>query len=170
MSGVDDDSDETTARKARYRCGLVLVLGLVMLWGGSTDYVTQEDRLENAIEVEATIVETDIDRQTGDGTRYYPAIEFEYRYDGTTYSSSNLNPADSRSSHSTRSSAQSVVDQYPEGDTVTAYVPPSEPEGAFLEADRSSGPYLFLLGGVLTTGYGLVMLRRLWRNDEVSIQ
>lgn len=138
--------DETNLRKA-----LVLVLiGAGVIWFGYSDYTTQEERVENAIEVDAEILDTDVDRRSGSSsTTYYPSVEFEYTYEGTTYTSSNVHATESRSGHSSRSSAESVTDDYPEGDTVTAYLDPNEPGAAFLDVDHSNGPYLWMgLGAV----------------------
>ncbi|MCU4743631.1 DUF3592 domain-containing protein [Natronoglomus mannanivorans] len=141
---------------------LAVVAGLALLWFGYSDYQTQEERLENAVEIDATVLETDIDRRSssGSGSSYYPVVEFEYTYEGETYTSSNIDAADSRTSESSRSSAQSVVNEYPEGEAVTAYLDPAEPDEAFLETDRSWGPYLFALIGAGLTLAGFVSLTR----------
>ncbi|WP_241175232.1 DUF3592 domain-containing protein [Natronolimnobius sp. AArcel1] len=152
--------------KTKY--ALMIVAGLAVLWYGYADYQTQDDRLENAIEVDATILETDIDRRSSSnsGTSYYPDVEFEYEYEGETYISSNIDAASSRAGDSSRSAAQSVLDEYPEGEEVTVYLDPSEPDEAFLENDRSYAPLLFVLAGAAIAIAGAVYLFRTVREER----
>ena len=54
---------------------------------------------------------------------------------------------------------EAVLESYEEGETVTAYVVPSSPDGAFLRSTSSKVPYTFLgFGGltVLVGGFNLV--------------
>lgn len=153
----DDESDSVPDRRITY---LLLLVGVGLLWLGYSDYATQEDRLENAIEVEAEILETEVDRRSSgssSSSSYYPQVEFAYTYEGTTYTSSNIHATDAESGHSSRSSAESVLEAYPEGETVTAYVDPDEPGEAFLERERSNAPYGFAAVGALALLVGLYL-------------
>ncbi|ADD04315.1 DUF3592 family protein [Natrialba magadii ATCC 43099] len=151
-TGSENQSDTTTKPNLR-KALLLLLVGAGVIWLGYSDYTTQEERLENAVEVDAEIVETDVDRRSSSsgssGSTYYPVVEFEYSYEESTYTSSNLHASDSRSGHSSRSAAQSIVAEYPEGEQVTAYLDPSEPETAFLETEESNSPFLWMGVGVL---------------------
>ncbi|OIB56503.1 DUF3592 domain-containing protein [Natrialba sp. SSL1] len=176
-TGSENQSDTTTKPNLR-KALLLLLVGAGVIWLGYSDYTTQEERLENAVEVDAEIVETDVDRRSSSsgssGSTYYPVVEFEYTYEESTYTSSNLHASDSRSGHSSRSAAQSIVAEYPEGEQVTAYLDPSEPEAAFLETEQSNAPVLWMVLGAFfgLVGVGMVVKGQLAKrgidDDEVE--
>ncbi|ELY94234.1 hypothetical protein C483_03680 [Natrialba hulunbeirensis JCM 10989] len=159
----NDTETKTRTEPNRRKALLLLLVGVGIIWLGYSDYTTQEERLENAVEVDAEIVETDVDRRSSSsgssGSTYYPVVEFEYSYEESTYTSSNLHASDSRSGHSSRSAAQSITDEYPEGEQVTAYLDPSEPEAAFLETEQSNAPFLWMVLGAffVLVGGGMVV-------------
>jgi hypothetical protein len=92
------------------------------------------------------------------GVNHEPRVRFTYEYDGETYEGTRLFPATTAPEYDTESAARDAVREYEAGDTVTAYVVPEDPDGAFLRAQRSNAPLtlagiggvLSLLGGVLT--------------------
>lgn len=147
------------------KAAVALLLGLGILGYGYIDYTSQGDRLENAVEVDATILETHTERSgststdTTDAT-YYPVVEFEYTFEGTTYTSSNLYPTTIDTGHSDESSAEAAIADYEEGETVTAYVDPDDPGEAFLRDETDTPVLLFLVGGVLVLGGIGILVRR----------
>ena len=133
---------------------LLLVLGVGIAGFGAYDYVQQSDAISNAVSVEATIVETDVESvaQRRGGPDYRPEVTFEYTYSRQSYTASNLYPATVTSDYDTRSAAESALEGYDEGETVTAYVNPGNPGNAFLTNQRSTGPLkLVAIGGVMAT-------------------
>ena len=131
---------------------LMLVLGLAVAGYGGYDYLQQSGAISNAVAVEATVTGTDVESvaQRRGGPEYRPEVTFDYRYEGRSYASSNLYPATFTVNYDTKSAARSVVAEYEEGATVTAYVDPDAPGRAFLERKRSNGPLkLAAIGGLL---------------------
>lgn len=101
----------------------------------------------------ATVTETAIEEfSVRRGVEYEVTVGFTYEYDGTTYESERLYPTTLSPTFETESDARSVLVPYEQNETVTAYVEPSDPGGAFLERQRTDGP-LWLAGGG-----GLVLL------------
>ncbi len=127
------------------------LVGLALLGYGGYDYVQQSAALDDAVEVEATVVETSITEiESGrSGIEYDAQIEFSYQYQGTEYTSDNLVPGSFDATYDTRSDANAVLEPYDEGDTVTAYVDPDAPSAGFLEQRTSQGPLQFVAVGSL---------------------
>ncbi|WP_435366014.1 DUF3592 domain-containing protein [Haloarchaeobius sp. DYHT-AS-18] len=145
---------------------LFLVVGLAMTGFGAYDYLQQSDAMENAVSVDAEMTEVGVESDSaGSSTdvEYTPTVEFSYTYEGESYTSTNLYPAETTPSYDTRSAARDAVADYDEGATVTAYVSPDQPGNAFLKNEKSNSPLLFagiglffvLVGGKSTlTQYG----------------
>lgn len=133
---------------------LFLIVGLAVTGYGGYDYFQQEQSLENSVSVDATIIETGVESDTAGSSTdidYYPTVRFEYTYRSTTYTSTNVYPASVRPSYDTQSAARDVIDEYEVDSTVTAYVSPESPRGAFLKNQRSNGP-------LIAVGIGLVFI------------
>ena len=146
---------------------ILLAMGLVITGIGINEYQTQTEALDNAVEVDATIVTSEVQlyedefertgrsdrdrpRRTTDTPEYQIVIEFEYEFEGQQYRSSNVNVAGSIERFDSRSDAQEALAEYPEGTQTTAYVNPDEPGEAFLEDDLPLGTYLIpVVGGFL---------------------
>lgn len=140
---------------------LLLLLGLGLTGYGAYDYVQQSDTIRNAVEVEATITETDVvtegsvSGQTGGKVQYEPRVEFTYEYQGVSYTGTNIFPTHIAPEYDQRSKAESVISEYETGTTVTAYVDPNDPSDAFLKNKTSDtslvaagiGGVISLLGG-----------------------
>ncbi|MEA5388589.1 DUF3592 domain-containing protein [Haloarculaceae archaeon H-GB11] len=123
---------------------LLLLLGVGLAGFGAYDYTQQSGTIDDAVTVNATISETDVETVTSKGSQSYaPTVGFDYRYQGTTYTSDRVFPTASRPKYDTRSKAAAVVRAYEPGETVTAHVDPAEPGNAFLEARRSDHPLKF---------------------------
>lgn len=136
-----------------------ILTALAMSAGGWYLYQSEQAVTENAVEVDGVVVSSDVhDREPasrqGD---YHPSITYEYTYGGETYTSDNICPGSGSACYPTGSDRGDVVefvDQYPEGESVTVYVPEDDPEKAFLVDESSSGIYLGLvaLGALLIVG------------------
>lgn len=132
---------------------LALLLGLAVTGYGAYDYQQQQGALEDAVAVDATIVEAGVEARSGSsnpGAEYRPTVTFEYRYDGENYTSHSVFPSETTPNYDTRSAAASVLDGYEAGDTATAYVDPGSPSEAFLIDRQSRGPVIAIaIGGVV---------------------
>jgi len=131
---------------------------------------TAEERMENAVEVDAHILHSDVYSEgTSDDRTYYADLRFEYTFEGERYESTNLKPTRDSTQHNSRSGAQSITRSYAEGETVTAYVDPNHPDEAFLEhasdlTFRTVGGYLLgaffgMMGVFLLSVAGYFRLR-----------
>lgn len=130
---------------------VVVLVGLALIGYGGYDYAQQSSAVEDAETVEATVGETSVYESGGRrGTDYHVRIEFTYRYQGTEYTGDQLYPGSIGRSFDTRSAAESAIEPYDEGETVTAYVDPSDPGDGFLERRTTRGPIqLVAIGAVL---------------------
>ncbi|MFC6835997.1 DUF3592 domain-containing protein [Halomarina ordinaria] len=143
---------------------LALVVGLLVTGVGAYDYTQQSDAVANAVEVDATVTETGTESvsQRRGGPEYRPTVSFDYRYEGTAYTSDDVFPSAVTSTYDTRSAAESALQGYETGDTVTAYVDPDSPSEAFLTDRRSNGPLKFVaIGGLFVLVGGASVVRGL---------
>jgi hypothetical protein len=138
-----------------------VLVGVLLVVGGGYLYYSGMQASANAEPVDATVVSSHVvdNRNAGSdtGKDYTVAVEYRYAYEGETYTSENLCPGVGSScapSSDFRTDMQDAVNDYPEGGTVTAYVPPSNPSGAYL---IRTGPSLIYLG-VAGVGGLLVVL------------
>jgi len=128
------------------------VIGLALVGYGGYDYVQQTQTVDDSVGVEATIVETSVTEvESGrSGIKYDTHTEFTYRYQGTEYRSDQIVPGSFDETYDTRREAESALEPYEDGDTVTAYVDPDAPGEGFLEHRTSQGPLQFMaIGGLL---------------------
>lgn len=143
--------------------GMVFVMAIGLLFLGVAGFLAydQQQAIESSVEVEGTVVESDVrvDRDTDSGDTYYPEVEYRYTYEGETYTNGNVFPG-TGSKSTGRDRAEEIAEEYSEGDRVTVYVRQDEPERAYLIEQRS---ILFLLlfggAGAITTlagAYGMV--------------
>ena len=137
---------------------LIVLVGVGAGGFGIYDYVQQNQAVQNAVEVDATVVETDVDASASrrGGPDYKPEATFEYSYQGDSYTGDSVFPGSITKEYDTRSAAESVLQDYQAGETVTAYVDPNSPGYAFLVNEASNGPLFFTaIGGlfVLVGGY-----------------
>jgi len=146
---------------------LLLVLGLALTGYGGYDYQQQRAALEDAVEVNAAVVETGVETTSGSsspGVDYRPTVTFDYRYGGENYTSHSVFPSSSTPNYDTKSAAREVLAGYDAGSEATAYVDPDEPADAFLIREASGGPLLAIGIGValalLGTGAFLTGRRR----------
>ncbi|WP_206424999.1 DUF3592 domain-containing protein [Halosimplex salinum] len=125
---------------------LMLLVGFALVGYGGYDHVQQSEAVENAVEVNATVHEVGVETVSARrGVDHEPTARFSYEYEGTTYESSSVFPAEISPTYDTESAARSVVAGYEEGETVTAYVSPDRPDDAFLQ-NRTTNTPLFAAG------------------------
>lgn len=144
-----------------------ILLGLLLVAGGGYLYWSGMQATANAEEVDATVlsssvVDTDDTGSSQDANEYTVRVEYRYAYDGREYTTENLCPGagtECEPSSDFRTDMQEFVEEYPEGETVTAYVPPSAPSNAYLV---DTEPSLIFPGiaaaGVLLSGLGVKRL------------
>lgn len=141
-----------------------LLVGLAITGYGAYDYTQQSDALDAAVEVDATVTEVDVESQSTSSTSgvdYEPRVRFTYTYDGETYEGTRLFPASTTPEYDTESAARDAVSEYDAGESVTAYVVPDDPDGAFLRAQRSNAPLTLAgIGGVLSLLGGALTVKR----------
>lgn len=129
----------------------VTIIALLLTAGaigyGGYDYIQQSNAIDDAVAVNATVTETDIEQTGGRrGIDYTADVRFTYEYEGTEYTSDRLFPSTLRPTYDTESKAESVLEPYETNETVTAYVDPSDPANGFLEQRRTDSP--FVLSGI----------------------
>jgi hypothetical protein len=147
---------------------VLLAVGAGLFTYGQSAVDEEQEALENAVEIEVEILETDIetreratsDRATPDDNddavgeqpefAYRPVVEFSYEYEGEQYRSSNLYPGSgSFTEYDDRASAEDDLSGYTDGSTATGYVDPNDPGEAFLIAEESGSPPGIILVGAL---------------------
>ncbi len=136
----------------------LLVVGAGMTMYGYGEYESQTETLEEAVEVDIEFVDADVyprragssdDFGTDDEVEYRLVVEFEYEYEGETYTSSNFDVIGTTSrDYDTRRAAERAYDSY--RDDGTAYVHPDEPGEAFLEGSVPAQTYIL-------TGFGVFL-------------
>lgn len=131
---------------------LFALIGLALVGYGGYDYIQQTEAVDDAVEVEGTVVETSISEiESGrSGIEYDARVEFTYQHQGTEYTSDQLYPGSFDATYDTRPEAESALDPYDDGDSVTAYVDPAAPSEGFLQRQTSQGPLQFMaIGGLM---------------------
>jgi len=149
-------SDMTPSQKF-FMAVLFLLLGSGALVYGYMNYTAQGDAINDAVSVNGTVVDTEIETHSGRrSTDYEPVVRFEYIYKGQSYQSNNMYPAGVSDYIDTRYGAKSVLDNYRESSDVSAYLDPDSPSEAFLKQERSNQPLVFMGIGVfmiIAAGY-----------------
>ncbi|WP_276253055.1 DUF3592 domain-containing protein [Halomontanus rarus] len=150
---------------------ILVLVALAFATYGGYDYVQQSTAVDDAVSVEGTIVETSISQSDGRrSTSYHAHVEFTYQYQGTEYIGDQLFPGDISPSYDTRSEAESALEPYGSGATVTAYVDPAAPDEGFLERQSTQGPLVFVAigGGMLfVTTFNAIGARRPGQGTEL---
>jgi hypothetical protein len=145
---------------------LYILVGVAIASYGGYDYVQQTEAVRNSVEVDATLTEVSIETNSGTssnpGTKYEPSVEFEYTYNGTTYTGTKLYPANIERNYETRSAVESAIEPYEQGTQTTAYVSPDEPEDAFLKNKTSNAPIIAIgMGGVFALFAALSVVKKI---------
>lgn len=133
-----------------------LVISVAIAGYGGYDYLQQSEAVRDAVEVDATVVATGVEQESGRRGRvdHRPTATFEYSYEGETYTGNSVFPGSVTPTYDTESAAREVVADYETGDTVTAYVDPASPGSSFLKNQQTDTPVKLVaigLVGVLLT-------------------
>ena len=134
--------------------------GLVMLYVGVTQLIQQRRSLTNSERVDAVITHSEVFTSTtsdtdarlgrsNSTTSHRPDVRFRYTIGGQQYESDLLYPTIIVQSYASRENAAEALAPFPLDAKVRAYVDPSHPEQAFLVADASKGPMVFIIIGLL---------------------
>jgi hypothetical protein len=136
----------------------VLLVGIGILGVGAYSYVADSAVLDDRVEVTAEVVDTGVEEVPASrgNTAFVPNVTFQYRFNGTEYTSNRLYPGRAQPTYGNRSSAEAQLSAYPVGETVTAYVDPDSPARAFLIDSRSGlgigalavGVLICIIGGI----------------------
>lgn len=163
---------------SRARLGGVVLVGFSLLFLAVGGYLVyeQERALRSYESTDATVIGTDVDREVDrdpdpgdpDSVTYTPIVEYRYRVDGQTYTARNVYPGGT-GSRSDRGWAQGVVDDYRQGETVTAYYDPDDPSEAYLVQQRDLAKFAFVVLPLGFLGVGLLLLwRASWAGDDTG--
>jgi hypothetical protein len=134
--------------------------GLGFLYVGVTQYFLQRRLLANAIMIEATIVKSEVfksvsvdtDRRPLKNTStnsYRADIRFRYSYGGQEYESDMVNPTIIVQGYGSSDGAAEELKPFPLGARVPAYLNVDHPDKAYLVQEKSAGPMVFMILGVL---------------------
>lgn len=141
---------EVNGPSGTLRIALTLLVGLATIGYGAYSYSEQTSALDSAVEVDATITATSVEKDSaGKGVSYEAHATFNYSYEGETYTSSNVYPGTLPREFDTREEARSQLKEYEPGNTVTAYVPSDSPGNAYLKHESSNKPFFVIGFGAL---------------------
>lgn len=134
--------------------------GLMMLYVGLTELTAQRRLMATAEPIDAVITRSEVIRSESSNTdrrllrnnstvSYTPEVRFEYILAGRIHESDMLRPTIIVQAHASRESAAEELAAFPIGARVKAWVDPADPERGFLIKERSAGPVVFVVLGVL---------------------
>ena len=137
----------------------------MFLYVGAIQFWQQRRNLSRAEPVDALIVHSavkvsktpDTDQRVGfsnSTTTYLPEVRFQYAVAGTEYESERLYPSIIERSYASELAAAEVLAPFPLQSRVRAHVNTANPDQAFLIAERSNGPVVFLILGALLPPLG----------------
>jgi hypothetical protein len=108
----------------------------------------QDRRLTEWVEVEATVLRSEVLTQTASdaGTTHIPVVEYAYQFEGADHSSDRVFPL---VQNAEAQRAHGVVSDHPAGLAVTVWVDPSDPRSAYLLREPSIFPHAFALMALL---------------------
>lgn len=133
--------------------------GVTLGYVGVTQWFLQRTILSAARPVEATITRSEVlesrsidsDRRTlrdNSTMSYRPEVRFTYEVEGKSYESDQLYPTIIVQGYASRDSAAAELIPFPLGAKVSAHVDPAHPDKAFLIAQRSAAPTVFIIVGL----------------------
>ena len=137
----------------------------MFLYVGAMQFWQQRRNLAHAEPVDALIVHSavkvsktrDTDQRVGfsnSTTSYLPEVRFQYAVAGAEYTSERLYPSIIERGYASESEAAKVLAPFPLQARVRAHVNTANPDQAFLIAERSNGPVVFLILGMLLPPLG----------------
>ncbi len=126
----------------------LLLIPFVFMGIGIYMTINQHTKIHTYEPVEAEVISKDIEERTSTRKRrtrykYLPIVEYTYTLGGETYTAAQVTPLNS--TVGSRNEAYRIINQFTEGESVTAYYNPQDPHQAFLLKRYSMGPYLFIL-------------------------
>ena len=142
-----------------------LIIGGIFVLGSLYQIRRQQLALTNWPTVKALVTSHDLGKlqatpnSNRPGIRAYgvswePLVTYEYEFEGQAYTSSKVIwEGEARK----RSWAEGVLARYPIGNSVTAYINPSNPGQAYLERHRRFGIYAIALSAVLVVCVAICM-------------
>lgn len=151
LPGSSNGSDAANSTFGLVLAVLFLTGGVLMAGYGFKQYQGQKQSLENAVNTTARITETDVrkDSSRRGGIEYQAEIQFEYSYEGESYSSDFIYPLDDDRAFELEADAEEFTSSYDVGSQVDAYVNPEEHGQGFLLKKRTDQPLIFMLIGVM---------------------
>ncbi len=134
-------------------------LGAMLLWVGLREWRLQNRLLAGARPVQATIVHAAVrSRASADTdpsmtrntstTTHTPELRFRVRVGGREFEGTRLAPCAIERGYASREAAQRAIEGLVPGAVVPAFVDPRHPDLAFLRAERSAGPQVFVAVGL----------------------
>lgn len=137
-----------------------LVAGALLLWYGGRLGLGLLRRVRQTRTVEAEVVEASVSEV--DDEVFEPTVRFRYRHDGETYESTEVREGRDPPAGA-REVAESFLEPYEVGETVTATLLTSMPDRAVLERSTDRWPYIVavtatLLGTVFTVLGGSIVV------------
>lgn len=151
----------SNAFKALY----IVILLSVILIGAYSAVTAYLDYNSEKIRVDGTVISSEAEKDSSRrGVSYDPNIEYEYTYNGQTYSNDNVKPGAGSVSMS-RSEAESLVSNYSEGDVVTVYIDAESPSTSWLVDELPVGT---MLTSSLISIVGLFILYKRHLKDVLS--
>lgn len=150
--------------------GGALGLGLMLLTVGVRECVLQKRTLEGVVPVDAVIVSAQVIKSVSHDTdprplkststtSYSPEVKFRYTVYGHGYESDMLRPTVIVRGYASHEDAHREIAAFIPGSVVRAFVNPDLPARGFLIAERSSGPIVFIIVGVVMLPIAGVLLK-----------
>jgi hypothetical protein len=141
---------------SRVTLGLGVCLTVLLLGSGTyLAYSTFTQQTQANTAVEATVLSSEFESEGRYDDDYYVFIEYQYSHGGETYTGSNIYPGGSSRVIDDEERAREIIQQYPAGETVTAYVNGDDPAESYLiEADTGGT----VLGTAVLLGLGVIAL------------
>lgn len=145
-------------------------LGVMFLVVGIKQLAQQRRLLASAIEVDAMIVESRVEKsvsantdrrplRSNSTTSYTPVVRFRYTVNGSEHESTMLRPTEIETGYASESSASAELTAFAEGAKVRAYVDPSLPEKGFVIKESGAGPVVFLVLSLVAPAAGFLFAR-----------
>ena len=136
---------------------VIIVIGIGLIFFGYNTFASQNQALENPVNVSATVIDTGIaeDSSRRGGIDYQPQIKYRYSFEGENFTSDNMHPGGQQpDDHNVESEAREVVEEYSQGSEINVLVPPEKPGEAFIKPEKTNDPLIFIAVGILFAGMG----------------
>ncbi len=149
---------------------IALLAGLGIAGYGGYDYVQQSGAVDDAVAINTTVTEAEIEERGSRGATYRLSVKHTYQYQGTTYTSGQVFPGHTNPMYVLRSDAVDVLRPYEPDTSATAYVDPESPSRASLERQMTLAPFRYVgFGSLLAvlTGLHAIGVRNPGQNTEL---